>query len=113
MGENTRCWLARRNFAGGVRERVSYDLLFFLGIFAPDLRASLRAIATACLRLFTFLPLPDLSFPCLCSCITLLTFALPLDLELDFFVAINLPRAQLRSGLERCNSIAAGAGQAV
>jgi hypothetical protein len=30
----------------------------FLGIFAPDLRASLRAMATACFRLATFFPLP-------------------------------------------------------
>src|ERR1700748_3587732 len=53
------------------------DLLFFLGIFAPDLRASLSAIATACLRLFTFLPLPDFSGPSLCSCMTLRTVERP------------------------------------
>ena len=44
---------------------------FFLGILAPELRASLSAIATACLRLFTFFPLPDLRPPCLYSLITL------------------------------------------
>ena len=52
---------------------------FFLGILAPERRASLKAMATACLRLFTFLPLPDLSFPCLCSFMTLWTLRLPLD----------------------------------
>jgi hypothetical protein len=33
------------------------------GTFAPFLRASESPIAIACLRLFTFLPLPDLSVP--------------------------------------------------
>src|SRR5690242_4247225 len=54
------------------------DELFFRGILAPDRRASLRPIATACLRLFTFLPLPDFNAPCLYSCITFLTLLLPL-----------------------------------
>ena len=54
-----------------------YD--FFLGIFAPDRRASLSAMATACLRLFTFLPLPDFNVPCLCSFITLATLRLPFE----------------------------------
>src|ERR1700748_2847963 len=73
------------------------DLLFFLGIFAPDLRASLKAIATACLRLFTFLPLPDLSLPSFCSFMTFWTLRLPfvdvveLDRERDDFVAIFSP----------------------
>jgi hypothetical protein len=40
------------------------------GTLAPDLRASDRPIAIACLRLFTFLPdFPDLSLPCFISCI--------------------------------------------
>src|SRR5205823_11975186 len=44
-----------------------FDLLddFFLGMRAPDLRASLSATATACLRLVTFLPLPDFRLPSL------------------------------------------------
>lgn len=50
----------------------------FRGIFAPDRRASLSAIAIACFRLFTFRPLPDRSLPCLCSLITRLTFRRPL-----------------------------------
>jgi hypothetical protein len=33
------------------------------GTFAPFFRASDSPIAIACLRLFTFLPLPDLSVP--------------------------------------------------
>jgi hypothetical protein len=33
------------------------------GTFAPFFRASDNAIAIACLRLFTFLPLPDRSVP--------------------------------------------------
>ena len=49
---------------------MSYDF-FFLGILAPDLRASLSAIATACLRLVTFLPLPDFNVPSFFSFITL------------------------------------------
>jgi len=65
---------------------------FFLGTFAPDFRASLRAIATACLRLFTFFPLPDFSVPCLCSFMTLWILRFPLllvrDVEWDDFVAI-------------------------
>jgi len=42
------------------------DDVFFLGTFAPFLRASERPIAIACLRLFTvppFPPRPDLSVP--------------------------------------------------
>lgn len=40
------------------------------GTFAPDLRASDRPIAIACLRLFTFLPdFPDFSLPRFISCI--------------------------------------------
>ena len=50
---------------------VLFREAFFLGIFAPAWRASLKAIATACLRLVTLRPLPDLSFPRLCSFITL------------------------------------------
>jgi hypothetical protein len=66
-------------------------LLFFLGIFAPDFRASLRAIATACFLLVTFLPLPDLSVPSFFSFITLWTFARPFDEdEVDvFFLVAN------------------------
>src|SRR5712692_5599961 len=51
------------------------------GTLAPARRASLRPIAIACLRLVTFLPeRPDLSVPCLRSCIarfTLLCAFLP------------------------------------
>jgi hypothetical protein len=61
-------------------EDAFFEELFFLGgaTFAPDLRASLNAIATACLRLFTFARPPDFNWPCLYSCITFLTFAFPL-----------------------------------
>src|SRR5579863_6290284 len=54
---------------------------FFLGILAPERRASLNAIATACLRLFTFFPLLDLSFPSLCSFMTLWILRFPLELD--------------------------------
>jgi hypothetical protein len=54
-------------------------LLLFFGTLAPDLRASDSPIAIACLRLLTFLPLrPDFSWPCLYSCIALLTFCFDL-----------------------------------
>jgi len=46
----------------------------FFGILAPDSRASLSAIATACLRLVTFLRPPDFSVPALNSCITFSVF---------------------------------------
>lgn len=65
----------------------AYDRVF-LGIQAPDLRASLRATATACLRFVIFFPLPDFSVPSLYSCITLLTLLRPLD---RFLVAVRLP----------------------
>jgi hypothetical protein len=49
-------------------------------------------MATACFRLATFLPLPDLSVPLLCSFMTLWILRLPLALMLEFecddFVAI-------------------------
>lgn len=48
---------------------------FFLGTFAPLLRASESPIAIACLRLFTVLPLrPLLSVPLFFSCIARFTF---------------------------------------
>ena len=66
-------------------------LLLFLGIFAPDRLASLSAMATACLRFFTFLPLPDFNSPCLYSCMTFLVLARPLDFEdLVFLEAVRL-----------------------
>ena len=69
------------------------DAAFFFGIFAPDFRASLSAMATACLRFFTlppFPPLPDFNSPCLYSCITFLTLPRPLDPPLaDFFAGMN------------------------
>jgi hypothetical protein len=61
---------------------------FFFGIRAPDFRASLKATATACLRLATFFPLPDFSVPSLYSCMTFLTLLLPF---VAFFLAILLP----------------------
>jgi len=72
------------------------DLLFFLGILAPAWRASLSAIATACLRLVTFLPLPDLSLPSLCSFITLWILPVPLApfLVEDFLVGAVLLRME-------------------
>src|SRR5580700_58744 len=54
-------------------------MLFFLGTFAPLLRASERPIAIACFRLFTTPPLPPLperSVPLFLRCITLLTLLL-------------------------------------
>ena len=48
---------------------------FFLGTFAPLLRASESPIAIACLRLVTFLPLrPLFSLPLFFSCIARFTF---------------------------------------
>ena len=64
--------------------------LFLGGIFAPEERASFKAIAIACLRLFTFFPEEDFSVPLLNSSMTLLTFFSPfvpeelLLLEFDF-----------------------------
>ena len=40
-------------------------------------------MATACLRLFTFFPLPDFRVPCLCSCITFSVFERPFAAEDD------------------------------
>jgi len=48
-----------------------------LGIRAPDRRASLSAMATACFRLRTFRPLDDRKLPRLYSRITLPTFFWP------------------------------------
>jgi hypothetical protein len=49
---------------------VAFLALLREGTFAPDSRASLIAMAIACLRLFTLSPLLDLSLPSLCSFIT-------------------------------------------
>ena len=70
---------------------------FFFGIRAPALRASLRATATACLRLVTFFPLLDFKVPSLNSCITLRT--LPFPLVAVFFAivhtSLNRPTSRL------------------
>src|SRR2546422_8508517 len=57
---------------------------------APDARASLSAIATACFRLLTLPALParpDFSWPCLYSRITFLTLLRPL---LDAFLVAGI-----------------------
>src|SRR5229473_2044077 len=75
------------SFIPCVTKHYPRDFYFFFGIFAPDLRASLNAIATACSRLLTFAPvLPDFKSPSLYSFITLRTLLCPLPLELLFFL---------------------------
>lgn len=76
--------------------------LRFGGTFAPERRASLNPIAIACFRLLTFFLPPDFSSPCLYSCITLPTLALPLALvrELFFLVAILLLHSKYSFGSE-------------
>jgi hypothetical protein len=55
--------------------RVVFFADFLAGTLSPSRRASESAIATACLRLVTFLPEPPLrSLPALRSCMTFLTF---------------------------------------
>jgi hypothetical protein len=74
-----------------VQKLPDQEFLFF-GTFAPRLRASERPTAMACLRLFTFPPLPpfpDFSVPVFLRCIalfTLLAAAFPYLRPLDFFV---------------------------
>ena len=64
-------------------------LLGCLGTFAPDLRASERPIAMACLRLVTFLPdRPLRNVPRLRSRIARATF---FDAFLPYFLAISAP----------------------
>jgi len=66
------------------------------GISAPERRASLKPIAIACFRLFTFFPLrPDSSFLCLYSSIVrfIFFFTMPFDRGVEpedvfFFAAI-------------------------
>src|SRR5437667_7240330 len=68
---------------------------FFLGTFAPALRASDRPIAIACLRLLTVLPdRPLFSVPCLRSCIARFTFA---DAFLPYFRGIDAPYVELQA----------------
>ncbi|HLA14110.1 MAG TPA: hypothetical protein VJZ25_03725, partial [Gemmatimonadaceae bacterium] len=78
-----------------VPERFDAELfipVLFRGTLAPFFRASDSPIAIACLRLFTFRPLPDLRVPFLRRRIALSTVfdaAGPyLRLREDFFVAI-------------------------
>src|SRR5438045_7399382 len=61
-----------------------FEADFFLGTFAPLLRASESPIAIACFRLFTVFPLrPLFSLPRFFSCMALLTFFLA---PLEYFV---------------------------
>ncbi len=50
------------------------DFFFGGGTFSPDCLASLSAIAIACFGFFTLRRPPDFNWPCLYSCMTLLTF---------------------------------------
>lgn len=73
-------------------ERVRDDARrFWLLLWVLDAPASCRAIATACLRLFTLPPLPPrlrFSSPCLYSCITRPTV---LRLRREVFAMLGLP----------------------
>ena len=61
---------------------------FFLGTLAPSLRASERAMAIACFRLVTFLPLPPLrSVPLFFSRITSSTFS---PARFEYFAIDNI-----------------------
>lgn len=60
----------------------------FLGTFLPSLLASLKPIATACLREVTFLPVPVFSLPSFISCMVCSTF-LPAAREY-FAIIMNL-----------------------
>jgi hypothetical protein len=70
---------------------------FFCGTLAPLRRASESPMAMACLRLFTFRPLPDFSLPRLSLCISFSTFCCALGLYLR-----PLERERLRDELLRC-----------
>ena len=69
----------------------------FFGIFAPDCRASLNAIAIACFGLVTFFLPPDFSSPSLYSCITFFTLPRP-------FVDAALFRCRRRFLFAPCDS---------
>lgn len=106
-------FFALLRFVDVERELVFFaDFFFavpFLGIFAPASRASLNAMAMACLRFFTLARPPDFSSPCLYSCITFSTFPRPRDEdelrlereELDFLVATRNPpwRVDVATGI--------------
>ena len=80
--------------ATGFFAAVFFAAVFFAGTLAPDLRASLRPIAMACLRLFTappLPPLPDLSSPFLNSSMTFVTFARPLAALFFAVLSFSLP----------------------
>ena len=74
--------LATLSPIGGMRLRTAPPSAFFIGIFAPALRASLMAMAVACFGLVTVGPLllPLCSLPALNSPMTLPTLAAPLTL---------------------------------
>ena len=63
-------------FGGDFFEADFFETAFLDGTFAPLARASLMAIAIACLRLVTLRPELDLRSPSLYSCITLCTLSL-------------------------------------
>jgi hypothetical protein len=67
------------------------------GTFAPSRRASERPIAIACLRLVTFRPLPERSFPRLSSCISSPTFSCALR---PYFLPV-LRRARVEAVVRR------------
>ncbi len=103
-----------------LRLRLEED--FFFGTFAPDLRASERPMAMACLRLVTFLPLrPLFSVPALRSRMARSTLLPALGLYLrpaeDFFAAaivkFSLPLNGKRRGLRGLRGKRQGLGISV
>src|SRR5690606_34721399 len=72
----------------------------FFGTFAPSFLASDRPMAMACLRLFTFLPDPLRSLPCLRSRMARSTF---LPAFLEYFAMIFFWKGMQK--LYRCGEI--------
>src|SRR5579884_3724667 len=75
---------------------------FFGATFAPERRASLRAMAMACFRFLTFFLPPDLSWPCLYSCMTFPTFFCALRDVLRGAMRPPLNRIQQRRNIFDC-----------
>lgn len=106
-------WQGGAHLEDFLRELVFFEVVFFLvpflggGTFAPDARASDRAMAIACLRLFTFFfERPALSVPCFFSCMTFFTVLLALAPYFLLLALLFLLAAMISLNLSACLRLA-------
>src|SRR5881392_39634 len=94
---------------GGQNSAVDpYDFFFFLGTFAPFLRALERPMAMACLRLLALPPLPPLPLFCLPRFCLWTAFLTSSPAFFPYLAIARLPGVRIRVRPKCCKRCAGG-----